>query len=136
MAENSWIRLPLDLIQKVSKTALIVWAIIADKGNMQTVRITEKELAAAVCCTVRTVRTALQELESKELLSVSRDSGLCCTPAPLLVPKRQKMPVASASASVPVVRGARPLLRQIAQSSISAEALADLQEQLESKGVL
>lgn len=105
--------MPVELIGKVSPTAAIVAAVICDRGNMRTIELTGEQLATAAGCCVRTVRTALHELESQGFCVVHRTrSGLEITPAELMLPKRSPAGIrSSAPARAGAVRGARPLQR-------------------------
>lgn len=110
---GEWLRLPVELIGKVSPTAAIVAAVICDRGNMQPVELSGEQLAEAAGCCVRTVRTALHELENKGYCIVYRTrSGLRITPAELMNAKRSSTAIrSSAPARAGAVRGARPLQR-------------------------
>ena len=116
---GEWLRMPVELIGKVSPTAAIVAAVICDRGNMRTIELTGEQLATAAGCCVRTVRTALHELESQGFCVVHRTrSGLEITPAELMLPKRSPAGIrSSALALAGAVRGARPLQR-LQRSSI------------------
>lgn len=128
---GEWLRLPCELIGKVSATAAIVAAVICDRGNMGAVDLTGEQLATAAGCCVRTVRSALHELEAQGFCVVHRNrNGLRITPAELMLPKRSGAAIRSAPARAGAVRGARPLMQQSSIDLTEAQKLVNRFDEL------
>ena len=107
--QQSWIRVPVSLIGHVQPSALIVYAVICDRGNMQPVQTTVQSIAAAAGVSDRTARRAIADLTDAGALTVQRTQyGVTLTPASLMQPTRQK-PQQPQQQPRRTVRGARPM---------------------------
>ena len=92
MIGGKWVRLPLEILnnERLTKTAAAVFAVIADKADGGTVQLTAAEIATAVGCCVRSVKTAVKALEKENYISVEHEQGGASIYKQLLLePKRR-----------------------------------------------
>lgn len=119
----AWLRIPAEILGKVTPTAALVYAVIADAGNMGPVQLSAAQIAQRAGCTDRHARRCIDELLRASYLA-ERLTGTVreLTPAPLMEPKRRH--------DVKPVRGARPLRRESSLGPIE-ELEAIMNEQID-----
>lgn len=91
MEQKLWVRMPVDLIGKISFGALTVLSILLNRDmGEHVIEISRKHFAESLHCNVKTLDSFLKELEQTNLITRTRlQTTIQITLAPDILPPRR-----------------------------------------------
>lgn len=102
---KSWIRLPMDAIQREDLTAAdkILYAVIIDRCDYGriAIQIDQPTMARLAGCSVRTVRRSIDRLEESGLIQIRAGTGRADVIQPLKVIPDKKRGTAGSQPAIP-----------------------------------
>ena len=93
MKDTAWVRLPMKALRDENLTPLMVCvlAVIIDRTDGKAVEISSAAIAEEVCCSIRTVKTAIKKLSEANYIKVQHtQGGASVYSSTILDPKRRK----------------------------------------------